>query len=163
MSDKFKQLFEEARNSGMDPDWVDKFEETFEASGLRKDNQTIKEENRLLRETTKNLKSGLLKDRFKDMGITLNPAILGQEVLDQLDPSDPEKVQTWAEEMGLITKQETTPPSERQTHDRIAAASNEGNVTSIPSISDMQNLPEDEFWKVAEQREAAIKAGKLTP
>lgn len=163
MSDKFKQLFEEARNGGVDPEWVDRLETTFEASGLRKDNQTIKEENRLLRETATKLKSGLLKDRFEKLGITLNPAILGQDVMDQLDPSDPEKVQTWAEEMGLITKQETTPPAERQTHDRIAAASNEGNVTTAPSISDIQNLGEDEFWKVAAQREAAIKAGKLTP
>jgi hypothetical protein len=161
VSDKFKQLFEEARNNGMDPGWVDRFEETFEASGLRKDNQTIKEENRLLRETASKLKTGLLQDRFKGMGITISPSILN--IPDELDPSDPEKVQSWAEEMGLITKQETTPPAERQIHDRIAAASNEGNVTTAPSISDIQNLGEDEFWKVAQQREAAIKAGKLTP
>lgn len=161
MSDKFKQLFEEARNSGVDSDWVDKFESTFEASGLRKDNQTIKEENRLLRETANKLKSGLLQDRFKGMGITIPPSILN--IPDELDPSDPEKVQSWAEEMGLIAKQETTPPAERQTHDRIAAASNEGNVQITPSLEDISNLPEDEFWKVAAQREAALKAGKLTP
>ena len=161
MSDKFRQLFEEARNSGVDPDWVDKFENTFEASGLRKDNQTIKEENRLLRETANKLKTGLLQDRFKSMGVTISPSILN--IPDELDPSDPEKVQSWAEEMGLITKQETTPPAERQTHDRIAAASNEGNVSIVPTVDDISNLPEDEFWKVAAQREAAIKAGKLTP
>lgn len=161
MSDKFRQLFEEARNSGMDPDWVDKFETTFEASGLRKDNQTIKEENRLLRETASKLKSGLLKDRFEKMGVTISPSILN--IPDDLDPSDPEKVQSWAEEMGLVTKQETTPAPERQVHDRIAAASNEGNVAIIPTVDDINNLPEDEFWKVAAAREAAIKAGKLTP
>lgn len=161
MSDKFRQLFEEARNSGVDPDWVDKFENTFEASGLRKDNQTIKEENRLLRETANKLKTGLLQDRFKSMGVTISPSILN--IPDELDPSDPEKVQSWAEEMGLITKQETTPPAERQTHDRIAAASNEGNVSIVPTIDDISKLPEDEFWKVAAQREAAIKAGKLVP
>lgn len=161
MSDKFRQLFEEARNSGVDSDWVDKFESTFEASGLRKDNQTIKEENRLLRETANKLKTGLLQDRFKSMGVTISPSILN--IPDELDPSDPEKVQSWAEEMGLITKQETTPPAERQTHDRIAAASNEGNVSVTPTIDDISNLPEDEFWKVAQQREAAIKAGKITP
>lgn len=161
MSDKFKQLFEEARNGGMDPEWVDRFENTFEASGLRKDNQAIKDENRLLRETATKLKSGMLKDRFEKIGITISPSILN--IPDELDPSDPEKVQTWAEEMGLIVKQETTPPAERQTHDRIAAASNEGNETTTPSISDIQNLGEDEFWRVASAREAAIKAGKITP
>ena len=161
MSDKFKQLFEEARNGGMDPEWVDRFENTFEASGLRKDNQAIKDENRLLRETAGKLKSGMLKDRFEKIGITISPSILN--IPDELDPSDPEKVQSWAEEMGLITKQETTTPESRETPDRIAAASNEGNVATTPSISDIQGLGEDEFWKVAQQREAAIKAGKITP
>ena len=161
MSDKFKQLFEEARNNGMDPDWVDKFETTFEASGLRKDNQTIKEENRLLRETAGKLKSGLLQDRFKSMGVTISPSILN--IPDDLDPSDPEKVQSWAEEMGLVTKTETTPPADRQVHDRIAAASDSGNVSVTPSIDDISNLPEEEFWKQAAAREAAIKAGKVTP
>ena len=161
MSDKFRQLFEEARGSGVDPEWVDKFESTFEASGLRKDNQAIKDENRLLRETASKLKSGLLKDRFERIGITISPSILN--IPDDLDPSDPEKVQSWAEEMGLITPKETTPPAERETHDRIAAASNEGTVTSIPSNADIQNLGEDEFWRVAAAREAAIKAGKATP
>lgn len=158
MSDKFKQLFEEARNSGVDSEWVDKFENTFEASGLRKDNVTIKEENRLLRETATKLKSGLLKDRFEKIGITISPSVLN--IPDDLDPSDPEKVQSWAEEMGLITKQETTPPSERQTHDRIAAASNEGNQTIVPSIDDLDptKLSEEEFWQKAQAREAAIKA-----
>ena len=161
MSDKFRQLFEEARNSGVDPDWVDKFENTFEASGLRKDNQTIKEENRLLRETATKLKTGLLQDRFRSMGVTISPSILN--IPDELDPSDPEKVQSWAEEMGLISRQETTAPAERQTHDRIAAASNEGNVSVMPTVDDISNLPEDEFWKVAAAREAAIKAGKVVP
>lgn len=158
MSDKFKQLFEEARNSGVDSDWVDRFENTFEASGLRKDNQTIKEENRLLRETATKLKSGLLKDRFEKIGITISPSVLN--IPDDLDPSDPEKVQSWAEEMGLVTKTETTPPAERQTHDRIAAASNEGNVTIVPSLEDLDptTMSEEEFYKKAAAREAAMKA-----
>lgn len=158
MSDKFKQLFEEARNSGMDPDWVDKFENTFEASGLRKDNQTIKEENRALRETADRLKSGMLKDRFEKIGITISPSILN--IPDELDPSDPEKVQSWAEEMGLIAKTETTPAPEREVHDRIAAAGNEGGNTTIPSLDqlDPSTLSEEEFYKLAAQREAAMKS-----
>lgn len=159
MLDKFTQLFEEARNSGVDPEWVDRFSSTFEASGLRKDNQTIKEENRLLRETADKLKAGLLKDRFGQMGITISPSVLN--IPDELDPSDPEKVQSWAEEMGLIAKKETTQPEERATHDRIAAASNEGNVSVTPTLQDLTNLPEEEFWKQAQIREAAIKAGKI--
>lgn len=161
MADKFTELFEEARNSGLPDDWVDRFQNTFEASGLRKDNLSIKEENRLLRERTQNLQAGLLRDRFAKLGITINPDYI--KVPDDLDPANEEGVQEWAVKAGLITQPETTPSSERQTHDRIAAASNEGNVTTTPSLSDINNLGEDEFWKVAEQREAAIKAGKLTP
>lgn len=154
MSDKFKELFEEARNSGVDSDWVDKFETTFEASGLRKDNQTIKEENRLLRETSTKLRTGLLSDRFDKLGIKISPTILN--IPDDLDPSDPEKVQTWAEEMGLITKKETTPPSERAIHDRIAGASNEGGNTAAinPNDLDPSKMSEADFYKAARAIEA---------
>ncbi len=161
MADKFKALFEKARDSGVDPEWIDELETTFEASGLRKDNLSIKEENRLLRERTQNLQAGLLRDRFTKLGITINPDYI--KVPDDLDPANEEGVQEWAVKAGLITQQETTTPDSRQTHDRIAAASNEGNTPNIPSISDIKNLPENEFWKVAEAREAALRAGKLTP
>ncbi len=161
MADKFTELFEEARNSGLPDDWVDRFQTTFEASGLRKDNLAIKEENTKLRERTQSLQAGLLRDRFTKLGITINPDYI--KVPDDLDPANEEGVQEWAVKAGLITQQETTTPESRQTHDRIAAASNEGNVTTTPSLSDIQNLGEDEFWKVAQQREAAIKSGNLTP
>ncbi len=160
MADKFKSLFEEARDSGVDPDWIDKLESTFEASGLRKDNLTIKEENRLLRERTQSLQSGLLRDRFTKLGITVNPEFI--KVPDDLDPANEDGVKDWAVKAGLIADTPTTPPESRATHDRIAAASNEGNVSTGPSISDIQNLPEDEFWKVAEAREAALRAGKTS-
>lgn len=161
MADKFTELFEEARNSGLPDDWVDRFQNTFEASGLRKDNLAVKEENARLRERTQALQAGLLRDRFTKLGITINPDYI--KVPDDLDPANEEGVQEWAVKAGLITQQETTPPAERQTHDRIAAASNEGNVSITPTIEDISNLPEDEFWKVAAQREAAIKAGKVVP
>lgn len=161
MADKFTELFEEARNSGLPDDWVDRFQTTFEASGLRKDNLSIKEENRLLREQKQVLQAGLLRDRFNKLGITINPDYI--KVPDDLDPANEEGVQEWAVKAGLITQTETTEPAERQTHDRIAAASNEGTQTTVPSISDLQNLPEEEFWKQAAAREAAIKAGKVTP
>lgn len=161
MADKFTELFEEARNSGLPDDWVDRFQTTFEASGLRKDNLSIKEENRLLRERSQTLQAGLLRDRFTKLGITINPDYI--KVPDDLDPANEEGVQEWAVKAGLITQTETTTPESREPHDRIAAASNEGNVTATPSISDIQDLPEEEFWKQAAIREAAIKAGKLTP
>lgn len=162
MSDKYTQLIQEARESGEIPDsWLERIETTYEASGLRTDLKATREAYQKTLDENRTLRSGLLADRFKSIGITISPTVLN--IPDTLDPTDTDKVSEWAQEMGLIPKQETTPPAERATHDRIAAASNEGNATVIPSVSDIQNLPEEEFWKQAAAREAAIKAGKITP
>ncbi len=155
MSDKFKELFEEARNSGMDSEWVDRFENTFEASGLRKDNVAIKERFQTVAEENKTLKSGLLKTRFSELGIKLNPDILS--LPDDLNPADADGVKTWAVASGLIEDTPTTPVADRQVHDKIANASNEGSATTIPSASDLNSMSEEEFWKQAPVREAALK------
>lgn len=158
MADKFKELFEEARDSGVDADWVDKFEQTFEASGLRKDNQAIKDRWIAVSEENKALKTGLLQTRFTELGIKLNPSILA--LPDTLNPADPDNVRTWAIASGLIEDTPTTPITERATHDRIAAAANETTNHTIPSVDDLDptKLSEDDFYKLAGQREAAIKA-----
>lgn len=156
MSDKFKQLFEEARANGVDPDWVDRFETSFEASGLRKDLNTTKEENRALRETAKSLRTGLLKDRFTKFGITVSPDILN--IPEDLNPTDEDTVKDWAVNMGLLANTPSTPEPERATHDKIAAASNEGGQPSI-SLADLDptKLSEDEFYEKALAIQAQIK------
>ncbi len=158
MADKFKELFEEARNSGVDADWVDRLETTFEASGLRKDNVAIKTQLQTLIDENKTYKSGLLKTRFSELGIKINPDILS--LPDTLNPADPETVKTWAITAGLIEDTPTTTPDSRSTHDRIASASNEGSTTTIPSLEDLDptKMSEDEFYKKASVREAALKA-----
>ena len=162
MSDKYTQLLQEARESGEIPDsWLERIESTYEASGLRTDLKATREAYQKTLEENRTLRSGVLQSQFQKLGIGLNPKVLN--IPEELDPTDPDKVQSWAEEMGLITKTETTEPSERATHDRIAAASNEGHIPNTPSLDDISNLPEEEFWKVAAQREAAIKAGKVVP
>lgn len=160
MSDKFKQLFEEARANGVDSEWVDRFETSFEASGLRKDLNTTKEENRALRETAKTLRTGLLKDRFTKFGITVSPEILN--IPDDLNPADEGTVKDWAESMGLLAKTPTTPEPERATHDRIAAASNEGGQPSI-GLDDLDptTMSEEEFYQKAAAREQALRASQL--
>lgn len=158
MSDKFKELFEEARNSGVDSDWVDRFETTFEASGLRKDNQSIKDRYQTTLEENKTLKAGLLKTRFTELGIKLDPSILA--LPDTLNPADADNVKTWAVASGLIEDTPTTPPAERATHDRIAAASNEGGVSTVPALQDLDpsKLDEETFWQKAMERESALKS-----
>lgn len=154
MADKFESLFEEARNSGLPEDWVDRFQTTFEASGLRKDNLTVKEENRLLREQTTKLQAGLLRDRFTKLGITANPDYV--KVPDDLDPANEDGVKEWAVKAGLLTAKPTTEPEIRATHDRIAAATNEGNVPSVPVID--PNMSEEAFWAAAQAREQALNS-----
>lgn len=159
MSDKFKQLFEEARASGVDSEWVDRFETSFEASGLRKDLNATKEENRALREATKTLRTGLLKDRFAKFGITVSPEILN--VPDDLNPADEDTVKDWAVNMGLLANAPTTPSSERSTHDRIAAASNEGGQPSMGlDAIDPSKMSEDEFYEAAAAREKKLKSAQ---
>lgn len=157
MSDKFKALFEEARQSGLPDEWVDRFEESFEASGLRKDLKATQDQARQLMEQNKAMRTGLLGDRFAKLGITISPKVLN--IPDDLDPTDEEKVTTWAQEMGLVEKKETTPPAERAVHDRIAAASNEGGNTATPTLQDFDptKLSEAEFWEKAQAYEAAQK------
>ncbi len=159
MADKFTELFEEARNSGVDSSWVDRFESTFEASGLRKDNLAVKERYQATLDENKTLKSGLLKTRFSELGIKIDPSILA--LPDTLNPADAENVKAWAVTAGLIDDLPTTPPAERATHDRIAAATNEGSVSNLPPIT--PEMDEEAFWKAAQAREQALKSQITTP
>lgn len=156
MADRFSELFEEARDSGVDPNWLEKLQTTFEASPLRAEIKASKEEAKRLREEAQTLRQGLLKDRFSGLGIKLNPSVLN--IPDDLNPADVENVKTWAVSMGLIEDAPTTPPAERAAHDRIAQASTE-TTTNIPSLDDLDpnKLSEDDFYRLAAAREAALK------
>lgn len=159
MSDKYDEFIKAMRESGEVPDqWVDGVEKTFQASTLRNELKETKEQYRNILQQNETYRNGILRDRFKALGIGISPKALN--IPADLDPTDEDKVSAWAQEMELIPKVETTEPSERAVHDRIAAASNEGGNSSIPSTSDIQNLSEEEFWKVAMQREAALKGNR---
>lgn len=151
---KFDALFEKARNAGVDPDLLDEFQSTYEASGLRKDMRELQDKLKTQAELNRNLRSGLLADRFKTMGISISPKALN--IPDDLDPTDPEKVTSWAEDMGLVQKKETTTPETRAVHDRIANASNEGGNTQIPDLPDPATVSEDEYYRIAAIREEAL-------
>lgn len=161
MTDRFSDLFEEARDSGkVDETWLERFQTTFEASPLRQEIKATKDENKTLREQSKTLRTGLLKDRFSTLGIKISPDVLN--IPDDLNPADPEGVKTWAVSMGLVEDAPTTDPATRATHDRIANASNEGGNTQIPSLEDLDptKMSEDEFYRKAAAREAAIKSSR---
>lgn len=157
MSDKFDQLFEDARNSGEIPDaWLERFEAASSASGLRKDLKEATDKYRDLMTQNSTMRTGLLGDRFKSLGITISPQVLN--IPEDLDPTDEDKVTTWAQEMGLVAKTETTSPAERAQHDRIAQASNEGgNVNTITSADLVNAASEDEFYAKVAAYEATRK------
>lgn len=156
--DKYEALINKMRESGEVPEqWLNEVEQTYEASGLRTDLRTLREQYNKSQEENTNLRTGLLADRFKAMGITISPSILN--IPSDLAVTDSDKVQTWAEEMGLIAKTETTSTTERTTHDRIAEASNEGGNSSIPTSADLdpRKMPEDDFYAQARLIEAKRK------
>jgi hypothetical protein len=149
-TDKYTQFMEDAKTSGEIPQhWIERIESTYEASGLRNDYKSERERAIALEEKLSNLRDGLLTDRFKSMGITASPKAF--RIPDDLDPSDTEKLESWATEMGLIQRQETTPPADRAVHDRIASASTDGPSPTV-SLDDLDptKLSEDEFYAKAE-------------
>jgi hypothetical protein len=154
--DKYEALIKKMEESGEVPEWaLTEVKQTYEASGLRTDLKDLRDKFTKINEENTSLRTGLLADRFKSLGITISPSILN--IPADLPVTDPEKVQTWAEEMGLIAKTETTPTDERSTHDRIATASNEGGNTGLPAASDLDpsKMSESEFYEKARLIEAA--------
>lgn len=153
--DKYEALLDKMRSSGEVPEWVlDEITSTYEASGLRTDLRDIKDKYATAMADNTQLRTGLLADRFKSMGITISPSILN--IPADLPVTDPEKVQTWAEEMGLMAKTETTEVSTRAVHDRIATASNEGgNAAALsPNDIDPSKMSEEDFYKAVRSAEA---------
>jgi hypothetical protein len=151
-SDKFAQMFEEAKTAGIDPDWISKFESAFEASPLREENKATKERMRELAESHTKLRDSLLAVKFAEHGVTIPPKAL--RLPDDLDPTNDESVEAWLVDAGLTTTKPTTDPATLSTHDRIAQASTD--PVSPSSIPDISKMNEEEFW-------AAHAAGLLTP
>lgn len=156
--DKYEALIEKMKTSGEVPEWVlDEVQTTYEASGLRTDLRDLKTKYDAALSDNTNLRTGLLADRFKAMGITIPVKVL--QIPSDLAVTDEDKVREWAETSGLIAKTETTDPVERATHDRIAEASNEGGNSSIPTSADLdpRKMPEDDFYAQARLIEAKRK------
>lgn len=155
MSDKFKAMFDEAREAGLPDEWVSRFESTFEASPLREENKATKERMREIADQNQKYRDTILAAQFRDHGVTISPTAL--RIPDDLDPTDAEKVEGWLVQSGLAQSKPTTDPSERATHDRIAQASNEGGQPVFDPQSLLNITDEEEFWTKAKQYEATRK------
>lgn len=155
MSDKFKAMFDEARDAGVDADWVSKFESAFEATPLREEIKSTKERMKEIAEANQRYRDSLLETKFSAYNVSIKPSAL--RIPDDLDVTDDEKVEGWLVQSGLTSARPTTDPEVRATHDRIANAGNEGNSTGIDlSQLDPSKMSEDEFWEKAPQVEAQL-------
>ena len=155
MSDKFKAMFDEARDAGIDPDWVTKFESAFEATPLREENKATKERMREIAEANQKYRDSLLETKFSAYNVSIKPSAL--RIPDDLDVTDDEKVEGWLVQSGLTSAKPTTEPEVRATHDRIAAAANEGGsyLPNDLAALDPSKMSEDEFYERAAALEAA--------
>lgn len=155
MSDKFKAMFDEARDAGIDPDWVTKFESAFEATPLREENKATKERMREIAEANQRYRDSLLETKFSAYNVSIKPSAL--RIPDDLDVTDDEKVEGWLVQSGLTSAKPTTEPEVRATHDRIAAAANEGGsyLPNDLAALDPSKMSEDEFYERAAALEAA--------
>lgn len=148
--DKYTQFLEDAKASGEIPDsWLQRIQDTYEASGLRNEVRSERERADNLQTSLRTLQTSLLTDKFKEMGIPGKPS--AYSLPDDIDPTNVESIQTWAVDQGLIQPVTTTPPAERAAHDRIANASTDGPTPTI-SLDDLDptKLSEDEFYRRAE-------------
>ena len=157
MSDKFKAMFEEAREAGLPDEWITKFESSFEASPLREENKSLKDRMKETYESNTKLRDTLLATKFSSHGVTISPSAL--RIPDDLDVTDDEKVEGWLVQAGLTSAKPTTDPSIRATHDRIANASNEETNATAAALSELDptTLSEDEFYAKAEAIMAKIQ------
>jgi hypothetical protein len=148
--DKYEALLNKMKDSGEVPEWVvDEIQSTYEASGLRTDLKETRDKYNQTLETNTRLRDTILESQFKSHGVTLSPKAL--RIPDDLDATDSDKVSGWLQEMGLVTAQPTTPTDERATHDRIANISSDATTPNQISVSDIQNMSEEEFWAKAPQ------------
>lgn len=157
MSDKFKAMFDEAREAGLPDEWISKFESEFEATPLRAENKATKERMKEIAEANQRLRDTLLETKFSAYNVSIKPSAL--RIPDDLDVTDDEKVEGWLVQSGLTSARPTTDPEVRATHDRIAAAATEGGNSTLPSLADLDpnKLSEDEFYERAEAIQAQRK------
>lgn len=147
---KIEDLIAEMEDAGVDPAFIAKTRETFEASPLRKELKEAKDAAQAAIDRATKAENVALTGTFKELGITAKPTAFN--LPDDLDRTDREAVQGWAVEHGLIE-----PPAPRvagetlDAMDRIGAASQgAGAVTADPTAAVVSADSEQEFWAQAE-------------
>lgn len=147
---KFEDLIAEAREAGVDADWIANLEAAYDASPLRKELKETKETLQAAIDRANRLEQSALSGTFKELGIKAKPTAFN--LPQDLDKTDVEAVKAWAVDQGLIDP--PPPPAsdgDLAAMERIAQAGT-GSVGAPDAAAALldPNLSEDEFWQRAE-------------
>lgn len=147
---KFEDLIAEMEEAGVDPAFIERTRETFEASPLRKELREAKDAAQAAIDRATKAESVALTGTFKELGITAKPTAFA--LPENLDRTDRDAVQAWAVEQGLIEPPAPAVPGEQlDAMDRIAAASTgAGAVSADPTARVLSASSAEEFWAEAE-------------
>lgn len=147
MPNAFETLMQEARDAGVDPQWIERVEQASAGSPLRKEKDQLAEQLKSATEQANRYRGAALNTQFTNLGIKVKPDAL--KIPDDLDPLDDEGVRNWAVGMGLA---EPAPPAvptdEQQAHRQLVDAS--AGAAGTPRHDARQSVLDadtpEEFW-----------------
>lgn len=143
----FDDLLQEARDAGVDPDWLERFEKASAGSPLRQEKKQLETQLQEITSQAQRYRTAALGSQFQQLGIKVKPDALN--IPTDLDPLDNEAVQTWAVGMGLADPPPPPVPTEdQQGHQALVDAS--AGATGTPRhdarASALEAQTEEEFW-----------------
>lgn len=132
MPSAFDDLMQEARDAGVDPDWVDRVEKASAGSPLRRERDEARQQLEKAIEDSTRFRSAALGSQFKELGIEVEPAALN--IPSDLDPLDQEKVREWAVGMKLAKPPEpAVPPEQEAQYEQLATAAEGATPIGLPN------------------------------
>ena len=143
----FDELMDEARDAGVDPDWIERVTKASAGSPLRKERDEAKAALEQAITEANRYRTATLNSQFKELGIKAKPDALN--IPADLDPLDTEKVRGWAVEMGLADPPPPPTPADEQREHQMMAAASSGAIPPAAHDARAQILAaetEDEFW-----------------
>lgn len=151
MPAKFEDLIAEMEEAGVDPAFIDRAKEAFDASPLRKELKDAKAAEAAAIERASKAENGVLGGHFEALGIKAKPTAFNLPA--DLDRTDRDAVQAWAVDQGLIEPPQ--PKVQDQTldaMDRINDASNGAGQSALTdqAMAALQAGNEAEFWAQAD-------------
>lgn len=146
MPSTFDDLLQEARDAGVDADWLDRFEKASSGSPLRQEKKQLEAELQQRTDEAQRYRTFALTGQFEKLGVKVKPDALN--IPGDLDPLDDEKVREWAVGMGLAEPPPPpTPPEVQDAHQRLVDTTTGGGtpVTQDARAEVLQATTREEF------------------